>query len=126
MTHMGSPTPEEINGNLIALNALAGIPLAALKGFRAPLLEFKKETLETLFASKFLYDSSTSTSAPVTDPNTDAYWPYTLDYGLANNCMSVEGICRGEPKLPGLWEIPMYAMFDNRGAAGPHLMDPWL
>lgn len=27
--------------------------------------------------------------------------------GLANNCHDVDGVCNGEPKLPGLWEIPM-------------------
>ncbi|KAF8753729.1 hypothetical protein RHS01_06678 [Rhizoctonia solani] len=90
------------NGNLIALNALAGIPFTDLKGFWQP----------PVF--------------PVTDPGTDAYWPYTLDNGLANDCLSVAGVCNGEPKLPGLWEIPMYAIFDERGVEGPHLMDPWL
>jgi len=35
-------------------------------------------------------------------------------------------LCQGEPKLPGLWEIPMYAIFDQRGDSGIHLMDPWL
>ena len=63
---------------------------------------------------------------PVTDEGTDAFWPYTLDYGMANNCLAVDGLCKGEPKLPGFWEIPMYSFFDDRGAAGPHLMDPWL
>jgi hypothetical protein len=28
--------------------------------------------------------------------------------------------------LPGFWEIPMYAFFDELGVHGPHLMDPWL
>ncbi|KAJ3550706.1 hypothetical protein NMY22_g286 [Coprinellus aureogranulatus] len=125
ITHMGSPTAEEINGNLIALNALAGIPLSSIKGFRAPLLEFTADTLKHLYDSKFLYDSSASAAVPVTAANTDAYWPYTLDNGLANNCDQA-GICNGEPKLPGLWEIPMYAFFDDRGVTGPHLMDPWL
>ncbi|KAH9064067.1 hypothetical protein EDB87DRAFT_1777005 [Lactarius vividus] len=104
MTHVGSPPNDEIDGNLIALNALAGIPFSSIIGFRAP----------------------ASASIPVTDPNTDAYWPYTLDNGMANNCLSVPGTCKGEPKLPGFWEVPMYAFFDDRGVAGPHLMDPWL
>ncbi|KAG2022544.1 hypothetical protein CC2G_000285 [Coprinopsis cinerea AmutBmut pab1-1] len=126
MTHVGSPSVEEINGNLITLNALGGVPLSAIKGFRAPYLDFTPETLRILQDSGFLYDSSASTTTPVTDPNTDAYWPYTLDNGLANNCMTTPGVCNGQPKLPGLWEIPMYAFFDDRGVRGPHLMDPWL
>jgi hypothetical protein len=126
MTHVGAPPAEEINGNLIALNALAGIPLNAIRGFRAPFLNYTADTLRILQASKFTYDSSATSSIPVTDPETDAHWPYTLDFGLANDCLSISGICKGEPKLPGFWEIPMYAFFDNLGVDGPHLMDPWL
>jgi len=126
MTHVGTPPAEEINGNLIALNALAGIPMSALKGFRAPFLNYSRETLELLYQSKFLYDSSATSAVPVTDPDTDAFWPYTLDFGMANNCLGVANTCKGEPKLPGFWEIPMYAFFDKNGVNGPHLMDPWL
>jgi hypothetical protein len=126
MTHVGTPPPEEINGNLIALNALAGIPFQAIQGFRAPFLNFTADTLKLLAAAAFTYDSSAAASIPVTDPGTDAYWPYTLDNGLANNCLSIDGVCKGEPKIPGFWEIPMYAFFDDKGVAGPHLMDPWL
>jgi hypothetical protein len=126
MTHQGEPSPDEINGNLIALNALAGIPLESIIGFRAPYLDYTVDTLKYLYNSKFTYDSSTAASIPVTDPNTDAYWPYTLDNGLANNCLTVPNTCKGQPVLPGFWEIPMYAFFDERGVNGPHLMDPWL
>ncbi|KAK0434839.1 hypothetical protein EV421DRAFT_1280099 [Armillaria borealis] len=126
MTHVGSPPDNEIDGNLIALNALAGIPLASIKGFRAPFLNYTVDTLQHLADAGFTYDSSASASIPVTDPGSDAYWPYTLDYGLANDCLKVENSCKGRPKLPGFWEIPMYALFDSRGVGGPHLMDPWL
>jgi hypothetical protein len=115
MTHVGTPPANEINGNLIALNALAGIPMNAIKGFRAPFLAYSADTLKLLNDAQFMYDSSAVSSVPVTDPNTDAYWPYTLDNGMANNCLSVPNTCKGEPKLPGFWEIPMYAFFDNKG-----------
>ncbi|KAH7920945.1 hypothetical protein BV22DRAFT_1039233 [Leucogyrophana mollusca] len=126
MTHVGTPPADEINGNLIALNALAGIPLDAIKGFRAPFLNYSVDTFHLLAQADFTYDSSSAASIPVTDPGTDAFWPYTLDNGLANDCLNVPGICKGEPKIPGLWEIPMYAFFDDLGVNGPHLMDPWL
>jgi len=45
---------------------------------------------------------------------------------MANDCLSAPGVCQGQPVLPGFWEIPMYAYFDQLGAAGVHLMDPWL
>lgn len=126
MTHVGTPPPEEINGNLIALNALAGIPLKDIRGFRAPYLEYSIDTLNLLAKAGFTYDSSATASVPVTDPNTDAFWPYTLDYGMANDCLTIPGICKGQPQIPGLWEVPLYAIFDERGVQGPHLMDPWL
>ena len=126
MSHVGNPSAAEINGNLIALNALAGIPLGAIKGFRAPYLDFSAETFVHLKEAGFTYDSSVTASQPVTANLSDAFWPYTLDNGLANNCMTTPGVCKGEPKVPGLWEIPMYAFFDKNGVNGPHLMDPWL
>ena len=126
MTHQGDPSEDEINGNLIALNTLAGVPMEEIRGFRAPYLNYSVETLKRLASVDFLYESSSSASTPVTDPGTDAYWPYSLDYGFANDCLDVEGLCSGEPKLPGFWEVPMYAFFDERGVEGPHLMDPWL
>jgi hypothetical protein len=130
MTHVGAPPSNEIDGNLVALNALAGIPMTAMKGFRSPNINFTAETLRQLSRSDFLYDSTGVASLPVNDPNTDAFWPYTLDNGMANNCLPVKGsntsLCKGEPKLPGFWEIPMYAFFDNRGVSGPHVYDPWL
>lgn len=126
MTHVGTPPPGEINGNLIALNALAGIPLSSISGFRAPYLDFSAQTLQYLAQAGFTYDSSAASSIPANETGTDAYWPYTLDYGMANNCLASPGVCKGQPVLPGLWEIPMYAFFDLLDAAGPHLMDPWL
>lgn len=119
MTHAGTPSAQEINGALISLNALAGIPLSAMKGFRAPYLQYDVSTLTQLKAAKFLYDSSATSVAPVTTTGEGAVWPYTLDHGLVNNCLDVPGICNGLPQIPGLWEIPMYATFDDVGS--PHV-----
>lgn len=126
MTHPELGGSAEIDGNRIALNALSGIPFSSIKGFRAPFLNYSADMLTHLSSTGFTYDSSATSSVPVTDSQTDAYWPYTLDNGLANDCLTFTGICKGKPALPGLWEIPMYAIFDDKGAAGVHLMDPWL
>ncbi|KAI0673863.1 hypothetical protein C8Q78DRAFT_969284 [Trametes maxima] len=126
MTHVGTPPEDEVAGNLVALNQLAGIPLKEIIGFRAPYLNYSVDTLKMLAKMGFTYDSSATASVPVTDDGTDAFWPYTLDYGMANDCLAVDGLCKGEPKLPGFWEVPMYGLFDTRGVDGPHLMDPWL
>lgn len=90
-------------------------------------MNYTAQTLRDLGTQKFTYDSSATSGVPVTDPNTDAFWPYTLDNGLANDCMvdGLTGVCRGEPKIPGLWEIPMYTTFNpDKTVLG--LMDPWL
>ncbi|KAL7006445.1 hypothetical protein EMMF5_004098 [Cystobasidiomycetes sp. EMM_F5] len=123
MTHVGDAPQSEIDGNLAALNAFAGIPFSSITGFRAPFLNYSVNTLKHLQAAKFEYDSSVSSATPVTSNQTDAYWPYTLDYGLANDCLNgVAGICKGQPVIPGLWEIPMYSTFDTKGS--PHFTWP--
>ncbi|GAA5834205.1 hypothetical protein JCM5353_006950 [Sporobolomyces roseus] len=126
MTHVGSPNASEIYGNLRALNAFAGIPMSDIIGFRAPMLNWTSETLKLLHDANFVYDSSATSSIPANASGTDAYWPYTLDNGLANDCLVVTDACRGQLKLPGLWEIPMYAIFENNDPSKIHLMDPWL
>ncbi|PWO00075.1 hypothetical protein FA09DRAFT_328198 [Tilletiopsis washingtonensis] len=125
VTHQAQPSTGEISGNLIALNELAGIPFRSLGGFRAPYLNYTRDTLESLNKMQFVYDSSSSSSVPTTDANSDAFWPYTLDNGMANDCSGdIPNICSGEPKLPGFWEIPMYSVYESPTL--PHLMDPWL
>ncbi|KAG0744879.1 hypothetical protein G6F57_004746 [Rhizopus arrhizus] len=116
-THVGTPSAQEISACKSMLNAYGGIPNSKIQGFRAPFLNYTKDTLNILSQQGFLYDSS---SSAVTD---DAYWPYTLDNGMANDCWT--GICNtGQIKLPGLWEIPMYSVLDNGSI--PQLMDVYL
>lgn len=87
MTHAGTPNASEITGNLRALNAYAGIPVSEIIGFRAPLLSWNGSTLQHLKDFNFTYDSSMTSASPANASSTDAYWPYTLDYGIANNCL---------------------------------------
>lgn len=53
MTHADTPNASEINGNLRALNAFAGIPMSDIIGFRAPLLSWNGSTLEYLHNASF-------------------------------------------------------------------------
>ncbi|KAI7872325.1 hypothetical protein BDF14DRAFT_1752051 [Spinellus fusiger] len=116
-THVGSPSAQEIAAAKAMLHEYAGVPLGKIKGFRAPFLNYTAETLSEISQQGFQYDSS---SSAVVD---DCYWPYTLDNGMANDCWT--GICAaGAVKLPGVWEIPMYAVNDN--ASVPQLMDNYL
>ncbi|KAG2200221.1 hypothetical protein INT47_009859, partial [Mucor saturninus] len=116
-THVGTPSDQEITSCREMLNTYGGVPNGKIQGFRAPFLNYTKETLNRLSKLGFLYDSSASALQD------DAYWPYTLDYGMANDCWT--GICgAGQSKIPGLWEIPMYAVLDNTSA--PQLMDVYI
>ncbi|GAA5963160.1 hypothetical protein JCM21900_002935 [Sporobolomyces salmonicolor] len=126
MTHVGTPNASEVNGNLRALNAFSGIPMSEIQGFRAPFLNWTGETMQLLHNASFTYDSSATSASLPNASSTDAYWPYTLDNGFANNCLDVDGICQGQLKLPGMWEIPMYATFEDNNPSAIHLMDPWL
>lgn len=100
------------------------MPKSSIKGFRAPFLSLTADTFQILHDQGFTYDSSLTSSNPLNADDTDAWWPYTLDSGLANSCLTVEGICQGEPQLPGLWEIPMYSFFEDDRAVS--VMDPYL
>ncbi|KAI1320725.1 hypothetical protein EDD11_010259 [Mortierella claussenii] len=116
MNHIGTPPAEEVVGNRKAINAFSGIPFAKLNGFRAPFLNYSDGTFNILGQENFLYDSSTA-AVP-----TDAFWPYTLDHGLANDCWN--GICDKPISIPGMWEIPMHAIMDSDLAtATAHAMD---
>ncbi|GAA6039993.1 hypothetical protein JCM8097_002657 [Rhodosporidiobolus ruineniae] len=126
MTHAGKPNSSEVYGNLRALNAFAGIPISDMGGFRAPLLAWDSSTLEILANASFTYDSSMTSASLANASNTDAFWPYTLDYGVSNNCLEQPDICQGKVKHAGLWEIPMYATFNPASDTDIHLMDPWL
>ncbi|KAI9321905.1 hypothetical protein BX666DRAFT_1851080 [Dichotomocladium elegans] len=113
-THVGDPSDAEIASCRKMLNTYGGVPNGKIQGFRAPFLNFTANTLQILKKQGFLYDSSASAIPG------DAYWPYTLDHGMANNCWM--GICG--TKVPGVWEIPMYAVQDDKGI--PQLMDVYM
>ncbi|KAI9492169.1 hypothetical protein BDB00DRAFT_765932 [Zychaea mexicana] len=114
--HTFSHVGIEIQAARAMLNQYAGVPLGKIQGFRAPFLNYTADTLTEISKQGFLYDSS---ATAVTD---DCYWPYTLDNGMANDCWT--GVCSAGVKLPGVWEIPMYAVLDN--ANTPQLMDVYL
>lgn len=115
-THVGTPSAQEISAARAMLNQYGGIPLGKIKGFRAPFLNYTQDTLREIAKQGFQYDTS---STGVVD---DCFWPYTLDNGLANDCWN--NVCGSDLKLPGVWEIPMYAVNDNKNTA--QLMDVYL
>ncbi|CAH1759942.1 4042_t:CDS:10 [Entrophospora sp. SA101] len=117
MTHNEKPPDpsKEIIGCKKALNAFAGIPNGKISGFRNPFLDWTPKVFDVLATNGFAYDTSTTSLAA------DDTWPYTLDYGLYNDCD--KGFC-DTVKHPGLFEIPMSSLIDEKSL--PHLMDPTL
>lgn len=115
MTHPQDPFDDEIIGNKRALNAFAGLPNGKILGWRSPFLNWQPKTFDIIAQQGFLYDSSTTAVVE------DATWPYTMDYGLYNDCW--RGFCN-QTIHPGLFEIPMAAVFDDNNV--PQLMDPQL
>ncbi|GFT01743.1 nodB homology domain-containing protein [Trichonephila clavipes] len=98
-------TPErwkrETVGMRTMLSTYAGIPKEELGGHRAPFLQTAGDvTFEVLKKEGFFYDSSMPSRNYMDLP----IWPYTLDFGYAQDCQ-IEPCPNG--RFEGLWEIPM-------------------
>ncbi|KND01852.1 uncharacterized protein SPPG_03642 [Spizellomyces punctatus DAOM BR117] len=110
-------TYAEVEGMRKWVNELAGIPLGKITGFRFPFLNYTKDALEMLTKMGFEYETSMSAF------DSDAVWPYTLDYGTVNDCLGIINLCGQTMQTKGLWEIPMYGFVGSDGKQ--HLMDPF-
>ncbi|KAK6996738.1 hypothetical protein R3P38DRAFT_3221868 [Favolaschia claudopus] len=92
MTHVGDRPQNEINGNLIALNALTAIPLKLSLASASPPLR-----------------ASPTTPSPPSSPlslslTRTRLLALPLDNDMANDW---------QPVLPGFWDIPMQAFLDR-------------
>lgn len=96
----------------------AGLNVARdVKGFRAPYLATNNLMFTVLAQQGFLYDSSVMESpfySPVSTGIGGFVWPYTFDYGRAQQCSSwaSDNNCPTSP-IPGLWEVPLYEYVSN-------------
>ena len=136
--HFGKPPVSEIQGafDFIADTSFGcGMDVADVHGFRTPNLDFVQDTfnnLRTLMdGGKYitLWDSS------ITEGNTNPFvagtseyganfiFPYTMDNGVQQDCAASGGKCDPTVKNPGLWEIPMWFLYDGETAIGDG-MDP--
>ncbi len=88
----------------------AGIPKAAITGFRTPFLEYNNAAFKAMVSMGFMYDCSVEEGWENDQATGRYFWPYTLDNGSPGNKAMVD---LGQPhellnKYPGLWEIPCY------------------
>jgi peptidoglycan/xylan/chitin deacetylase (PgdA/CDA1 family) len=88
----------EIDGMRQWASAFGGIPTSAIKGVRFPFRNYTRNSLELISRLGFEYDSSMASHGNPT-------WPYTLDYGAVNDCMTSTGICNARINAQGLWVI---------------------
>ncbi len=128
ITHTTGPATDfitwvrEIEGCREALHRLAGIPLAEIRGFRAPFLAYNAATYEALYALGF--DYSTSVSEPLGKFSlspAEMIWPYTLHEGLQQTLWTGTGPASS---LPELMEVPMWLLYERDGSRHPEEMDP--
>lgn len=99
----------------------AGIPGAAVAGFRAPFLEYNANTFTAAAAMGFLYETSIEEGYQPGQDGTDFYWPYTLDHGSPGNALSAEwGGKEPVPALPaGFWQVPIHVLLVPDDATCP-------
>lgn len=125
VNHVANPNATEIVGARDWLNKTAGIPLESIRGFRSPFLMYNPEQRAILSKAGFTWDSSISEQYPSdTSPSSaELLFPYTMDYGVPQNCAISTGTCSLSERLPGLWEFPMHNIQDATGATVAS-MDP--
>jgi len=109
----------EIEGCRESLSRLASIPLADIRGFRAPFLKHNSAMFEALARLGFDYDSSIPEVPGLHSPDGENYiWPYTLHDGIKQNMWSGTG---PDQSLPDFFEVPMWNLLDGETR---HNMDP--
>ena len=105
---------KEISGCRNELASKLSVPKESIIGFRTPYLDFNDATFSALGAEGFLYECTMQMMQEYT--KTNFYWPYTLDNGFPKGCIQGwEGKC----KVPGLWEIPVYALGEDATTMWP-------
>lgn len=126
VNHVSNPDVNEIVGAKRWLNQTAKIPMEAIQGFRAPFLVFTPDQRAVLNSNGFLYDSSISETYPTASSpaRNEMLWPYTMDYGIPQDCGISTGVCTAQERHPGLWEFPMWTIQDSKTNAILASMDP--
>ncbi|MDD4735931.1 MAG: polysaccharide deacetylase family protein [Kiritimatiellae bacterium] len=110
---------EEIVGCRRTLSELAQIPPEEIAGFRAPYLMYNEASFHVLQEQGFAYDASIiERPGLLSSGPSSLIWPYTLDNGPAQSVQPAIS------HYPGLFEIPVWSLFDTNGIVLPDAMDP--
>jgi peptidoglycan/xylan/chitin deacetylase (PgdA/CDA1 family) len=107
----------EINGCTDFLTGSAGVmSKAEMFGFRTPYLEYDDATFTAVQQDGFWYDCSIEEGYEDGHDGSNEYFPYTLDNKSPGHTTQVEWMDPENPikeitAHPGLWEMPLYAVF---------------
>lgn len=115
--HTSNPTEEDIISAVDYLDEVCEVPREEIRGFRTPNLGFTQDTFDRLHEHGFLYDSSIADNGLGSRKGSTWLWPYTMDDGIAQDCISSAGKCDKTKSNPGLWEVPMWRMYDQNDRA---------
>lgn len=86
-----------------------GAQESRIKGFRAPYLEYNKNSFKVIKELHMLYDSSMEEGWQFDQDGTNYYWPYTLNNGSPINEFLVKmGYKAPIDPVDGVWELPVY------------------
>lgn len=112
-------TEKEIVGTRQWLINDCKIPEGDINGWRSPYLINNPIHRESIVKAGYTYDSTINEHYPdqslfnsepdTVSPNGGArVWPYTMDFGIAQNCAWTGNVCKPEERYKGLWEVPVW------------------
>jgi len=100
---------DELGGMRQTLAKFANIPIASIQGERAPFLQTSGDvTFQAMQKSGLKWDCS----YPTIKYSEPAAFPYTMDYGFAQDCQIKP--CPTST-YPGVWNVPMVVLRDVEG-----------
>lgn len=128
-------TEKEIIGTRQWLINTCGIPAEDVVGWRSPYLVNNPTHRQSLVKGGYKYDSTinehwpdqrlTNSEPETVSPNgANRLWPYTMDYGIAQNCQWTGNVCNPDEKYPGLWEIPVWNIQTDNYPDNAYALDP--
>lgn len=128
-------TEEEIVGLREWLINECGIPATDVVGHRSPYLANNPKHRKALEKGGFLYDSTINEHwpdirLPGSEPNTvspngmSRLWPYTMDYGIPQNCKWTGNLCEDTERYKGLWEVPVWNIQTDFYPDNAYALDP--
>ncbi len=126
---------DEIAGQRQWLINECGLPAEDVVGHRSPYLINNPNHREALQKGGFLYDSTINEHYPnqakiALEPDATSLnggsrlWPYTMDYGIPQDCAWTGNQCLDTERYQGLWEVPVWVVQTDEYPINAYALDP--